>query len=390
MGSIGSSHHDPQLAASASSNEAADMITLDCSKLHGSAAERGEALRQLDHALQTYGFIYLANHGMPAEVYDHALEWITRPNPKKLTNRLHSKRFFALDAATKNLIPRPASDALEDHLGYAEYGVGHISQLVFDEAAVEAHRRASPDHKETLEVGNPADPKNRWLPESVLPGFRAFYARFWAACNEVEAALRRALCDILAIEPDRLCRMQSQRFGHISFLHYPQMVLQSAAATTAAGQAPRRLNAHTDYGGLTLVFQDHVGGLEVHDGAVFRPVAPKPGTIVVNVGDMLERQSNGRWKSALHQVVGPREETLGLGEPAAAAAAARSDAGKLVFDRYSIAYTGAVDPEVMIETLPGCDVPGKWRPSMADWDQEKPVTSYEWLTKRVAAEYHQG
>ncbi|PYI27980.1 Clavaminate synthase-like protein [Aspergillus indologenus CBS 114.80] len=368
MGSIGSSHHDPQLAASASSNEAADMITLDCSKLWGSAAERREALEQLDHALQTYGFIYLANHGMPEEVYDNALKW--------------SKRFFHLDAATKNLIPRPASDALEDHLGYAEYGVGHISQLVFDEAAVEAHRIASPDHKETLEVGNPADPKNRWLPEPRFPGFRAFYARFWDACNAVEAALRRALCDILAIETDTLCRMQSQRFGHVSFLHYPQMVLQSASATATApaGQEARRLNAHTDYGGLTLVFQDHVGGLEVHDGAVFRPVAPKPGTIVVNVGDMLERQSNGRWKSALHQVVGPREETLG----------ARSDKGKLVFDRYSIAYTGAVDPEVMIETLPGCDVPGKWRPSMADWDQEKPVTSYEWLTKRVAAEYHQG
>ncbi|BCS19885.1 uncharacterized protein APUU_20317A [Aspergillus puulaauensis] len=368
MGSIGPDHHDPQLATALSSNEAADMATLDCSKLKGSPSERSAALKQLDEALQSYGFIYLANHGVSQTLFDEAFAWINS----------YSERFFDLDSSTKNMIARPASESLDDHYGYAAYGVGHISQLVFGEEEVEKHHAASPDHKETLEVGNPHEPcgsgPNRWLPEDVFPGFRQFYEVFWDACNEVEKSLRQALCEILRIDINTLCRKQSLNFGHISFLHYPQMAVKSQD-----GKDLQRLNAHTDYGSLTLVFQDNVGGLEVHDGQLFRPVTPKTGTIVVNVGDMLEQQSNGRWKSALHQVVGPRKETMGEG----------LQTSKTVLDRYSIAYTGAVDPEVIIETLPGCEVPGRWKPSMADCDEEKPVTSYEWLQKRVAAEYHQ-
>lgn len=78
MGSIGPDHHDPQLASALSSNEAADMATLDCSKLKGSPSERSGALRQLDEALQTSGFIYLANHGVSQTLFDEAFAWISR------------------------------------------------------------------------------------------------------------------------------------------------------------------------------------------------------------------------------------------------------------------------------------------------------------------------
>lgn len=78
MGSVGRDHHDPQLATALSSNEAADMATLDCSKLKGSPSERSAALGQLDEALQTYGFIYLANHGVSQALFDEAFSWISR------------------------------------------------------------------------------------------------------------------------------------------------------------------------------------------------------------------------------------------------------------------------------------------------------------------------
>ncbi len=48
-----------------------------------------------------------------------------------------------------------------------------------------------------------------------------------------------------------------------------------------------------------MLFQAQIGGLEVHDGEYYKPIVPKPGTIILNVGDMLERQTNGRWKSFL-------------------------------------------------------------------------------------------
>jgi isopenicillin N synthase-like dioxygenase len=60
---------------------------------------------------------------------------------------------------------------------------------------------------------------------------------------------------------------------------------------------------HTDYGLLTLLAQDHLGGLEVQrpDG-VWLSVAPQPGVIVCNLGDMLERFSDGRYRSTPHRV----------------------------------------------------------------------------------------
>ena len=122
-----------------------------------------------------------------------------------------------------------------------------------------------------------------------------------------------------------------------------------------------------------------VGGLEVHDGEVFRPVIPKPGTVIINVGDMLERQSNGRWKSALHQVAAPREsmEAKKLGTEVN---------GETVVDRYSIIFFGTPDPESIVGTLPGCEQKGKWKPNMiGEWGEE--MTVGEWIQKRLAAEY---
>lgn len=78
----------------------------------------------------------------------------------------------------------------------------------------------------------------------------------------------------------------------MSFLHY--------TSYSVGNGLNRRLGAHTDYDQLTLLFQDTVGGLEVHDEEIdtFRPVHQTPGTVVVNMGNLLEKQTNGRWKSA--------------------------------------------------------------------------------------------
>lgn len=168
----------------------------------------------------------------------------------------------------------------------------------------------------------------------------------------------------------------SQSRSNMSLIHYhpiPQSDIR-------AGRA-RRCNAHTDSGQLTLLFQDSVGGLEVCDRSnrdgqpPFVPVPPIPGTVIVQLGDMLEKQSNGRWRSALHRVTAP--------PPVPNQATGSNDEKDLLQDRYSIAFFVYPDFETKIETLPGCKEKGPW--NSLDWGLVQ--TAGEWWRKRIQLEF---
>lgn len=70
-----------------------------------------------------------------------------------------------------------------------------------------------------------------------------------------------------------------------------------------------RAGAHTDYGSITCLFQHHVSGLQVLRDDVWLDVAPQQGCLVINIGDALEFWSGGRFKSTLHRVVMPRNQS---------------------------------------------------------------------------------
>ena len=126
--------------------------------------------------------------------------------------------------------------------------------------------------------------------------------------------------------------------------------------------------------------QDAVGGLEIADpGSAntetsigfekegrFRRVTPKPGTVVVNVGYLLMRWSNGRWKNTVHRVVEPPFADEGGNEMAPA--------------RYSIPFFASPDPATVVEALPGCwseEVPRRWKAiSAGDYIKRKRRAAY--------------
>ncbi|GAQ41672.1 hypothetical protein AtubIFM55763_011653 [Aspergillus tubingensis] len=330
--------------------------------------ERKDALNQLDEAFQTYGFIYLSNHSIGQKLVDEAFSW--------------SQRFFHLPNEVKELCKHNTVAA--DHRGWAAVGTGIVSQDIWDPNEIEKLRKTAPvEQKEILEMGNPRSKGgpgesivNRLLPEDVFPGFRAFLERWWDACFEQQLQVLRALCEILGYtDLDYLGKQQdpSRSRNHMSWLYY----LSQPVSPLKSGES-NRLNTHTDFTQLTLLFQDMVGGLEVHDyeTGIFRPVLPKPGTMIVHVGDMLEKQSNGKWKSALHHVSAPMH--LKYGD--------ETTNEDTVVERFSMSFYGTPQHDVMIEPIPGCETIGKWR--TLEWEPN--MTAGAWIKKRVALEYGDG
>lgn len=149
--------------------------------------------------------------------------------------------------------------------------------------------------KETFDSGSDQSTKqpNKWLPKHELPGFRQFCETFrremWQTTQNV---LRALAIGLDTKDEDTLLQYHSYEENNFSFKHYP-----SVPASEFRSHEKERLGSHSDLGSITLLFQDDVGGLEVekqNERGSFVPVVPVPGTVVVNIGDVLMRWSNGK------------------------------------------------------------------------------------------------
>ncbi|KAG9227981.1 thymine dioxygenase [Amylocarpus encephaloides] len=313
--------------------------------LNGSAGDRTQVAASIDVAFKSHGFIYLRNHGINQRKVDECFRW--------------SKRFFDLTELEKNMQP---SQSQSHYRGYS--GVGN--EKVREHICI----------KEGFGCGNPVDRSqpNIWPPEELLPGFRAFMENFFGECTNLVHQLLYSLSLVLDLpSSDALSGSHVLSVFNLDLIHYPRVPTQLLHAGTIA-----RLPAHSDLGTLTLLFQDDIGGLEVADLASanaensaefekhgsFKPVKPLPGTVIVNVGYLLMRWSNGRWKNTIHRVVGPLKSMAVRDDPRST----KPDISSLedtTPERYSIPFSAIPDPETMIEALPGCwseDVPKRWKP----------------------------
>ncbi|KAF3005067.1 hypothetical protein E8E13_009558 [Curvularia kusanoi] len=318
---------------------------------------RRAVAQQIDEAFRTVGFVYLKNHGVPKEQLKECFDW--------------SQKFFSLPLETKLLAPHPPGGS--HHRGYSAPGLEKVTQHTYTTASLAA-ARSIPDCKESFEAGNALDVSqpNIWPPDHVLPGFRTFIeTAFFPSCTALVHNLLNALSTALEVPDPGLSPTHSLSHFQLRLLHYPPLPAARLANNTAA-----RISAHSDFGSLTLLFQDAVGGLEIADPQRperFRAVEPVEGAVLVNVGDLLSRWSNGRWVSTVHRVGAPAVD----GER-------RGGGGETMLpDRYSIPFFAAPDPDTLIEALPGCW--GEGRPKLYE-----SVTAREYVQMRMAALYEGG
>ena len=253
-----------------------------------------------------------------------------------------AKAFFALPDAEKRRWHVPGQAGAR---GYTPFGVET------------AKGQARPDLKEFWHVGRELPdghdcralmPENLWpsRPEGFHQALSALYGGFDALAQQLLEAVALGLGLPRAWFADKTALGDSI----LRLAHYPPV---------PAGASGVRAGAHEDINVITLLLGAEEAGLEIltRQGR-WLAVAPPPGSLVVNVGDMLQRLTNHLLPSTTHRVVNPSPERRGAA-------------------RLSMPFFAHFQPDFEIRSLPSCTGPG--RPDR----YPRPITAYAYLQQRL-------
>ena len=239
--------------------------------LSGDAAARRRVAGEVRAACSEYGFLNVANLPLPAGL-------VQRFSAK-------AKEFFALPAEVKETIGRSDLDVISGYVGVA---VEHLDT------------QQPGDLKESFSLNQASLAfLDRW--HIPVAGFRETVLELHEAGARACAALVRAMALSLGAPEDFFEDKHAPHASTVRFFHYPPVGRPPSAGQLRAG-------AHSDYGTVTLVFQDVVEGLEALVDGRWLTVPVVPGTVTVNVADLLSRWSNGIYRSPQHRVALPDAE----------------------------------------------------------------------------------
>lgn len=308
-----------------------------------SPAEKRQTAVEVVTGFKDVGFIYLEQHGIPEATVKNVLA--------------QSAEFFRLPIETKENLRWVDPRA---NRGYVAIGRERATQSS-DPEEIARLRALAPDCKETMEIGRDWDEtwKNQWPDESDVPRFKETMLDFYQTCHAIHVHVMRAIALGLDLEEDFFDKLIDQKCHNLRLLSYPPIQTE---ILKREGQA--RVAAHSDFGTITLLFQDSVGGLEVLNPHTkrFQPARPIPGTIVVNTGDLLARWSNDVLRSTVHRVSVPPSTELS------------APSGGITPLRQSVAFFCNPNFDTVISCLPNCGKDAKYGP----------VTTEEYIVSRLA------
>ena len=230
------------------------------------------------------GFFYVTGHGVPEEQIERLADL--------------SHRFFALPPSVKQRYAMALG-------GRAWVGwfplAGELTSGRPDWKEGLYLGTELPDDHPRVRAGVPLHGRNLLPDDSVLPGLRAAIESYVASVTGVGHRLLRGIALSLDLPADYFAsRYTADPLILFRIFQYP------SRPVPANVDAQFGVGEHTDYGLLTLLWQDSVGGLQVKTGrgdhTTWIDAAPLPGSFVCNIGDMLDRMTGGLYKSNPHRV----------------------------------------------------------------------------------------
>ena len=285
-------------------------------------------VRDLGAAYEQHGFVILTDHGMPQALIDRFLGLY--------------KTFFAWPEDAKRRYHVPGGGGAR---GYTPFGI--------ETAKGATHH----DLKEFWHVGRElpeghayrkymAD--NVWINE--LTGFRDTSIEMFETFDRTGRRILRAIAAILNLPADFFEDKVQLGNSVLRVIHYPPMPPQPTDSV--------RAGAHEDINVITLLLGAEEPGLQVlSKRGEWLEVNPSPGSMVVNVGDMLQRLTNGTLRSTSHRVINPKSD-------------------RARHARYSMPFFLHFNPDFPIAALPSCVGPGKPEPL-------PPILAEEYLQERL-------
>jgi len=284
--------------------------------------------QKLGKSFEEYGFAIIADHGIPDELIHRAEE--------------KAKIFFALPEEVKRKYLIPGGGGAR---GYTPFGIETAKgQQAFD-------------LKEFWHVGRDLPqghrfrdhmPDNLW--PSEVPSFKDTFVELFATFDTAGLKVLKAIARYLKIDENYFEDAVRDGNSVLRALHYPPQ-------TEPTGEHIRA-GAHEDINAITLLLGAEEAGLELLTrDRRWIPVSPRPGELVINIGDMLQRLTNGKLRSTTHRVVNPAPDRASKA-------------------RYSMPFFLHFRSDFLIDALGETVPPGE----LPKWP---PITANEYLQERL-------
>jgi len=314
------------------------VYPVDLAPFHDGPEGKAAVAAAVDAACRATGFLVLTGHGVAPAVIDTWVsvcsEFFARP--------LAEKRRYRVSDPTANR-------------GYTEPGIEGLAYTLGDATPPDLFEAMTFGREDA--VGPHFEERRHYFRPNIWPdepaGMRAAFLAYDAAIRGVEDVVLRAMAIALDLPEAWLA---DECAGSVLTTRAIRYERAPEAPEPEAGQM--RLGAHTDYGVLTVLWADDVPGLQVRRHDRWHDVSVAPGTLLANIGDMLARWTNDRWRSTLHRVTPPPSRTSGPAQ------------------RRSVARFVDGDPSRTIECIPSCCTAGN--PA-----RYAPINAGEWLQAKV-------
>ena len=258
------------------SSEPFSVPVVDIGPSRAAGRPVGDVARRIDEACRKVGFFAIVGHGIPDELRAAVLD--------------QARTFFALPDEAKQAVAIEHSPNVR---GYSAIAAEHLQPDL------------PPDLKEAFDAGperdaacSPLDGPNQW-PD--LEGFRPTLESYQDQAIETVRLLMRAIAVANGLADDHFDACLAEPIATVRLLRYPQIDQRTAADQLGCG-------AHSDYGCMTLLYSDGTPGLQLLTADdEWVDVTVPDGALVVNLGDLLQRWTNDRYRSTKHRVIPPTE-----------------------------------------------------------------------------------